>query len=1091
MGRLAQNADPNLGDLVATRVTRDPGRASFEIILERPSIHHLQEQRGTRMASPPAAAEPSKAARAPPADPGQATGSSGDDGQQDQGASQSDEHGQPEQRVPPAAEPMSEASGDGQLLTDGRASHEGVAVPARAAVSEGQLLADTGASHVGVVLSAALARASTASASILSSQQGSQQPADPTPASSSSIRGRSGDGGCRVSQSTAASARRLQPAATSFARSSSVPPRVRLVTPRYVFSEHGVPVSRPALVGVPATLADIAADAPVRDGDGGIERLVEGGCLSDRDFADLARIIHEDVRNNTLQPVLTMPLPQAASLAASGAQVLREALPALRYFGVEHFARRTLASPRYLHLLLAHIRALVQLVQDPQVADTAAWLTKCRRLSHELQNQRAFWSECVEVERRRGIAAHERFVDESKRRHAFEVQERDRRIEELTTRLHASEERAHQAEAASGLLETRLRNSRLSDPWSLMDFLREHGRLRGNWLHLLALLEHYQTGTAPSPDWVTRVDVEDLRAFDFNAPPYPSATERAAQSDNAVEKQSHGDSEALEEAESETKAPAPTSVLFQVTSEGLRRVASPRRDSARQLDLSRGCHSVVTVGQPPIPEKKTPTPSAKSKSPSKPARNPKPAAKARSGSAEESSESSHSVVDLTTPEPATMQPLSQPQARPSDYPGSSKGARSRNAKYVVSVERATASLPSTVTWSEVRADAKELMLFGTSYLDSLAFARMDTALHTQFRQKELMPMLESMAYWNRMDSTPWVRNVPECFLDQAVQNLSRRTSAHPFWPDLPSDSLSPSESLSPLPGNSDRDDGSNTFQSDFSSLSSHGDTGDEDYSARKRKASGQSGGSSKRSKPPAKARPSSVSTQDLVVVKVPASKYRLYKKALKDMTPQEKNIIEIPDPTDKSWRYFGILVQKQPLTNQVPQNLGFPSFVPVKTHMDEIKTRWDRAKYEKLLQVEPWAAMYDKRVKVFYFHLRQQLQLDFLHGIARFIGWMRKAARLYWEGGHWVTIDESEPQSRGLHTDRKVRRSQFRKDLDEQHEPDVFMQLAALDEDEPIRTQWATRRNDDAFLRLTPVELRADMLNPTQRRQNPLPLPPA
>ncbi|KAE9317771.1 hypothetical protein PF008_g18657 [Phytophthora fragariae] len=47
-------------------------------------------------------------------------------------------------------------------------------------------------------------------------------------------------------------------------------------------------------------------------------------------------------------------------------------------------------------------------------------------------------------------------------------------------------------------------------------------------------------------------------------------------------------------------------------------------------------------------------------------------------------------------------------------------------------------------------------------------------------------------------------------------------------------------------------------------------------------------------------------------------------------------------------------------------------------------------------------------------------------------------------------------------------------------------QLATVDELECSRTQWATRRSDNAFLNLAPVELTRQLLSDQERMQNPL-----
>ncbi|KAJ8539139.1 hypothetical protein ON010_g12733 [Phytophthora cinnamomi] len=219
---------------------------------------------------------------------GQAAGGSVNAGNHDKGA-------------PPAAAHASEESGDGQLSATVGATHEAVAVQAQTVPRDDQFPAGAGVSHVRVVLSADLSKLTpvtdtpvdkqhpqqqAATTQVVPAQAGTAETAATQPAATSSRGGRCVNGGC-VSQLTPSSGR-------------TTPAGGKII--------HSIVIRTAA--GVPTMLPNIAASAPLRDGDDGIERLVEGGHMSDRDLADMAGIFHEDVHDvNALQPAPGAPFP--------------------------------------------------------------------------------------------------------------------------------------------------------------------------------------------------------------------------------------------------------------------------------------------------------------------------------------------------------------------------------------------------------------------------------------------------------------------------------------------------------------------------------------------------------------------------------------------------------------------------------------------------------------------------------------------------------------------------------------------------------------------------------------------------------------
>ncbi|KAG6613673.1 Eukaryotic/viral aspartic protease, active site [Phytophthora cinnamomi] len=209
------------------------------------------------MVSTPADARQFTTAPSSPAISGQAAGGSVNAGNHDKGA-------------PPAAAHASDESGVDQLSATVGATHEAVAVQAQTVPRDDQFPAGAGVSHVRVVLSADLSKLTPVTDTPVDKQHPQQQ----------------------------AATTQLVPAqAVDTIFWSETPAGGKII--------HSIVIRTAA-----AMLADIAASAPFRDGDGGIERLVEGGHMSDRDLADMAGIFHEDVHDvNALQPAPGAPFP--------------------------------------------------------------------------------------------------------------------------------------------------------------------------------------------------------------------------------------------------------------------------------------------------------------------------------------------------------------------------------------------------------------------------------------------------------------------------------------------------------------------------------------------------------------------------------------------------------------------------------------------------------------------------------------------------------------------------------------------------------------------------------------------------------------
>lgn len=70
---------------------------------------------------------------------------------------------------------------------------------------------------------------------------------------------------------------------------------------------------------------------------------------------------------------------------------------------------------------------------------------------------------------------------------------------------------------------------------------------------------------------------------------------------------------------------------------------------------------------------------------------------------------------------------------------------------------AARAIPNPFSWDRARADVRELMIGGLGFWEAVDGAGKSQALHHRFGLKALVYMLESIIYWEALDSTPWMR----------------------------------------------------------------------------------------------------------------------------------------------------------------------------------------------------------------------------------------------------------------------------------------------------------------------------------------------
>ncbi|RLN74676.1 hypothetical protein BBJ28_00025971, partial [Nothophytophthora sp. Chile5] len=322
-------------------------------------------------------------------------------------------------------------------------------------------------------------------------------------------------------------------------RSRSEPSRRPYVVPPFKVSSHGRArlIVAPRLVGVPATMQDLASESLLQDGEVGLERMVELRDLPPHAIRELSKIVGEDAGESWLRPLSTPRSTEAASLVAGTARFQREAIPLLQHYAEEGFARRVLAAPRHMNMVLRQFQELER-VRLLHVAPSAVQLAELRadrdRLLQELGTQQAYWDSRLaladDVRRRQFKAT----MVEAETAHAVASSSKDVTIVALKRERDGLQAELKAAQDRESILRTRMANARLANPESLLDFLDTHTVFNTNWERLQGVLQHYCDGTASPTAWRTRVDVVALELYHYQQRPYQNAASRAASAPTAA-----------------------------------------------------------------------------------------------------------------------------------------------------------------------------------------------------------------------------------------------------------------------------------------------------------------------------------------------------------------------------------------------------------------------------------------------------------------------------------------------------------------------------------------------------------------------------
>ncbi|EGZ15086.1 hypothetical protein PHYSODRAFT_333356 [Phytophthora sojae] len=364
-----------------------------------------------------------------------------------------------------------------------------------------------------------------------------------------------------------------------------------------------------------------------------------------------------------------------------------------------------------------------------------------------------------------------------------------------------------------------------------------------------------------------------------------------------------------------------------------------------------------------------------------------------------------------------------------------------------------ASLPEFVSWSDARLDAQFVMRMENGYEETLDIPRQDRPAHQYFPKPWLLEMLVKMMYHGTLDDTLWTRHAPETFYKMAeefppLRNLAEDAAAEMEIVEVDDSSESDDSSDSDYEGKAKASssgksaDGPSKAESVEESSSSSSSEEEEQPAKRKPKrnrvesSSDSSSEDELQSSSSSQRRPPRLSSQK--TPQSPRSKFALKDKpdrtsskknpkkrsrtsktkreggksplALKsyeDLTAEELAIIEVPSGDIVSWRSRGIGSRFAPKKGGIEgQTPGFPNYAPHQPETKFLARRWPSVEdeYAALVAKEPWLEMFNKRVKVLYFHRRGHLSLPVIHILDQHVEYMKDHLPAFWHILYWFMM---------------------------------------------------------------------------------------
>ncbi|KAE9005442.1 hypothetical protein PR003_g18168 [Phytophthora rubi] len=833
---------------------------------------------------------------------------------------------------------------------------------------------------------------------------------------------------------------------------------------------------------VPATMRDLHRGSTFAGTSDGLARVIPLPRLSDAELRRLSSLVGGDATTEVLQSGshrLVDPTDFRVRVAME-----REALALAQVYGVDELALRAMNTVRYLQTSVQRVLTLEQgSSAQNDSAQVAQLRAECAQLVANLASQKAEYEtnvaalEAAHAEAMLNTPAPTptpvpnfpppgKLQDEidalraAAGRLSCEKSDLQDQILASTREVKRLQEFQDLRDKRIAELETELAGVQKFSAAALMDFLSGNTNLSGHWKRLLELLRHYQEGRTVPSQFRTRLQISARDEDSDDCGPYVLQGSKAA-----------------------TPSPHSTSGGSIKSSTSRTPLASPSGQASKSAVTGKSGRKT-----PRLPLSGTPSP--------KGTKSTHLSASSGSGSGDQTIDLTHSSA--STPS-STRVMLYVDRLKLAQRPKKFRPDKARalkNSPSRVSEGKAMSAVPHQFLWDDVRADVRELMLNGVQFWDAVAEARKNQMLHDQFGKTALIEILVSAIYWEALDRTPWTSFVSDRYFEAALKEV-----LDPVF-DRPSSS------------EEEEDDPrvDRTFHSKAAARSGSIPTrGQQSSSSGKRpRGSSTSSGAAKTSK---------------LSAQTSAGQTARAKSNIPDPAEDDG---AIERPRKGSWFHYGIRVQELPR-----QTVGFPRYMPVKAMMKHLHLRWRAPEYWRLLQTTPWDDMWKNRVQTLVFFQYDDLSSDMVQALSTILNFMSRWRREYWERLHWVTMDpaldyQASAELRSisgladLYQDRKDRGSTFdtkRKEMMAElekvdgydakiwYEPGLWVvpqdpcywitrdpalnislpsQLATVDELECARTQWATRRSDNAFLNLAPVELTRQLLNDQERVQNPL-----
>ncbi|EGZ07015.1 hypothetical protein PHYSODRAFT_341175 [Phytophthora sojae] len=407
------------------------------------------------------------------------------------------------------------------------------------------------------------------------------------------------------------------------------------------------------------------------------------------------------------------------------------------------------------------------------------------------------------------------------------------------------------------------------------------------------------------------------------------------------------------------------------------------------------------------------------------------------------------------------------QMRPTVHPGSDVLPLSPQTDFKRLISDCAASLPEFVPWPDVRLDVQFVMRMDHGYEEALDILRQDCPAHQYFPKPWLLEMLVKMMYHGTLDDTLWTRHVPETFYKMAEVMLQGRLRSGMYPEEFPplrnlAEEAAAEIEIVEVDGSRESDDsrdsdyedkdkpspsgksvdGPSKAKSIDESSSSDSDTDEEQPSKPKRNPKRnrvqsssdnssedelQSSSSSQRRSPRLSSQKEPRSPRSKFALqdkpdrpsskKNPKKRSRtsqpkreggkspLAQKSYEDLNSRELAIIETPSGDIVSWRRRGTRFspKKGGIEGQTP---GFPNYAPQQPETKYLARRWPAVEdeYAALVEKEPWLEMFNNRVKVLYFHRREQLPPAVIRILDQHVGYMNDRLPAFWYILHWFMM---------------------------------------------------------------------------------------